>query len=50
MLTAIRSWEEVSANHPKAREMRRALEFFDRIGWLTCSSPKNNPKASKERS
>jgi hypothetical protein len=37
MLIAIR------ANHPEAREMRRALEFFDRIGWPL--KPKEQPES-----
>jgi hypothetical protein len=45
MLIAIRSWEEVSADHPKAREMRRALQFFDRIGWLTPLKPKEQSES-----
>jgi hypothetical protein len=32
LLTSIRHWGD---DHPMAKEMRKALKFFDRIGWLT---------------
>jgi hypothetical protein len=37
MLDAIRAWESANSKsaHANAQEMRDAIDFFDRIGWLT---------------
>ena len=37
LVQAIRMWEEADRPEARARaqEMRNAMEFFDRIGWLT---------------
>jgi hypothetical protein len=36
LLQSIRQWEEAGPEyHPSAEDLRRAFDFFDRIGWLT---------------